>query len=160
MTRLGSATAAAAAVALAISGSAGAHADARPHGSAGRFMVKIVREKVEGRYDLAWQRLYPLHQQVASLDAYVACESLVPSPGTLAGVRVLRTFGETIQVAGQPQPIKTRAVRLRIRILSSVWPVPIAVVQTFHAIAVSGRWTWILSSDQYDYYSAGVCPYA
>jgi hypothetical protein len=34
------------------------------------------------------------------------------------------------------------------------------IVQTFHAIAVGGRWTWILSADQYSYYSAGTCPYA
>jgi hypothetical protein len=37
---------------------------------------------------------------------------------------------------------------------------PVAIVQTFHAIAVDRRWTWILSREQYAYYSAGACPYS
>ena len=37
---------------------------------------------------------------------------------------------------------------------------PVTIEQTFHAIAVKGQWKWILSADQYAYYSEGTCPYS
>lgn len=146
---------------LAIVGGAGAHANPRPPESgAGRFMVSVVRQKMQGRYDLVWQSLYPAHQRVASREAYVACESLIPSPGRLAGVRTLRVFRERIDVAGQTRPVLSNAVIVRVRVRSPLLPVTIRIVQTFHAIRVGGRWTWILSPEQYEYYSTGACPYA
>jgi hypothetical protein len=39
-------------------------------------------------------------------------------------------------------------------------PFPVTIEQTFHAIAVKGQWKWILSADQYAYYSEGTCPYS
>ena len=39
-------------------------------------------------------------------------------------------------------------------------PFPVTIEQTFHAIAVKGQWKWILSADQYAYYSEGPCPYS
>src|SRR5215210_56779 len=82
--------------------------------SAGKYMVSVVKEKMNGEYALAWQTLYPPHQHVASLDAYVGCESLIPSAGTLLGVRVVRTSNETIHIAGRRKAIVTRAVRVRV----------------------------------------------
>jgi hypothetical protein len=127
---------------------------------AGRFMTEIVREKLEGDYGRAWESLHPAHQGVVSRDAYVACESLVPSPGDLVGIRATRVFSERIRVAGASRRIRSRAVRVRVSVVPTGLLVPMVVSQTFHAIAVRGRWTWILSADQYEYYSAGTCPYA
>jgi hypothetical protein len=133
----------------------------RPPDPAGKYMVSVVRDKIESRYSSAWETLYPPHQRVASLEAYVACESLVPSPGTLVGVKALRIFNETIHVAGQRLPISTRAVKVRVSVASPlVGLIPVVIVQTFHAVRVSRHWTWILSSDQYANYSAGACPYS
>jgi hypothetical protein len=128
--------------------------------AAGRFLTEIVREKIEGNYARAWESLHPAHQEVVLREAYVACESLIPSPGTLAGVRATRVFSERIRVAGLPGRIRSRAVRVRVSVVPPGWLVPVVVWQTFHAIAVRGRWTWILGADQYDYYIAGTCPYA
>jgi hypothetical protein len=143
----------------AVAAPAGACA-APPRRSAGPFMVRIVRQKMESRYDLAWTSLYPLHQRVASLEAYVACESLVPSPGTLINVRSVRNVPESIRVSGRTTTIATRAVTVSVTVLSPLSPFPVRVVETFHAVPVSGHWTWILSPDQYQSYSDGACPYS
>ena len=139
---------------------AGAGRGIRPHEPAGKYMTGLVKDKLEGDYALAWRSLYPRHQRVATLEAYVGCESLIPRPGTLAGVKVLRVFGERIQIAGEPRKLKTRAVRIRVAVASPAFPLfPVTIVQTFHALAVQGQWRWILSANQYAYYRAGTCPY-
>jgi hypothetical protein len=124
-------------------------------------MVSVVKQKLANDYGLAWQTLYPAHQRVAAREAYVSCESLTPTAGTLVSVKIVRTFGESIRIAGQSHKLKTRAVRVRVAVASPEFTLfPVAIVQTFHAIAVNGQWKWILSSDQYAYYSAGTCPYS
>lgn len=148
-------------VALASSAVARADRGLRPAEPAGSYMVSIVKQKLESDYATAWQSLYPPHQRVASLEAYVGCESLVSSPGTLLGVKVLRTFDERIRVAGRYPKVSTRAVRVRVTVSSPNFPLfPVVVDQTFHAVAVKRHWRWILSPDQYANYRAGVCPYA
>lgn len=132
----------------------------RPAEPAGKYMTRIVKEKLEADYDLAWQSLFPPHQRVASLEAYVGCESLIPRPGTLVAIKVLRVFDERIRIAGEPRTLKTRAVRVRVDLASPLLPLlPVTIVRTFHAIAVEGQWRWILSLNQYTYYRAGTCPY-
>jgi hypothetical protein len=133
----------------------------RPAEPAGKYMVSVVRQKMESRYALAWETLYPPHQRVASLEAYVTCESLLPSPGTLIGVQALRVFNQSIHVAGRRGSILTKAIKVRVSVTSPmVGLIPVLVVQTFHAVRVGTSWSWILSADQYANYSAGVCPYA
>jgi hypothetical protein len=140
-----------------------AHADpvVRPAEPAGKYMAAIVKQKLANQYDLAWKSLYPAHQRVASLDAYVACESLTPAAGDLVGIKVLRSFDERIRVAGLPRKLMTRAVSVRVKVASPYTaPFPVTIEQTFHAIAVLGQWRWILSASQYQYYSEGTCPYS
>ncbi len=157
---LAAASGASGAAAQSLAGVAPADRGNWPVESAGAYMTTIVKQKLASEYGLAWLSLYPPHQRVATLDAYVGCEGLVPRPGTLVAVKVLRVFDERIRIAGEPGKLKTRAVRVRVAIASPAFPLfPVAVVNTFHAIAVDGRWTWILSRDQYGYYSAGTCPY-
>jgi hypothetical protein len=161
ITRLGLAPLATILVIAVAAGAAGADRGIRPVEPAGTYMTTIVKQKLANEYGLAWQSLYPPHQRVATLEAYVGCESLVPRPGTLISVKVLRVFDERIAVAGQRRKRNTRAVRVRVSIASPEFTLfPVTIVQTFHAIAVDRRWTWILSREQYAYYSAGACPYS
>jgi hypothetical protein len=160
MFRIGVSIAVAAAT-LVVAGTAQADQGVRPAEPAGKYMTEVVQQKLANEYDLAWQSLYPPHQRVASHDAYVGCESLVPLAGTLVGIKVVRVFDERIRVAGAQRKLKTRAVRVRVAVASPVFTLfPVTVVQTFHAVAVDRQWKWILSRDQYAYYSAGACPYA
>lgn len=148
-------------VALAAVGAAQADRVVRPAEPAGKYMTGVVEDKLANEYEHVWQSLYAPHQRVASLDAYVACESLTPTAGTLIGIKVLRTFNERIRIAGAQRKLMTRAVRVRVMIASPIYtPFPVAIEQTFHAIAVKGQWKWILSADQYAYYSEGTCPYS
>jgi hypothetical protein len=131
-----------------------------PAEPAGTYMTAVVKQKLRSDYAAAWQTLYPPHQRVATLDAYVGCESLVASAGTLLGVRVLHSFDERIRIAGRKGKLLTRAVKIRVSVASPLYTAwPVSITQTFHAIAVDGHWRWILSPDQYAYYSAGACPY-
>lgn len=149
------------AAALVAAATAQATPGVRPAEPAGKYMTGVVKQKLANEYEDAWQSLYPPHQRVATLEAYVGCESLVPPPGTLVAVNVLRTFDERIHVAGVSRRLMTRAVRVRVAVSAPSFPdFPVAVTQTFHAIAVGAQWKWILSTDQYAYYSAGGCPYA
>jgi hypothetical protein len=132
-----------------------------PAEPAAAYMTTIVKEKLTNQYELAWQSLYPAHQRVASLEAYVECESLTPPAGALIAIKVVRVFDERIALAGIKRKLMTRAVRVRVVVASPVFTLyPVTITQTFHAIAVRGQWKWILSADQYAYYSAGSCPYS
>lgn len=122
-------------------------------------MVSVVKQKLANDYGLAWQTLYPAHQRVAAREAYVSCESLTPTAGTILSVRALHTFNERIVVAGKRAKILTKAIDVRVTVASPYVLFPVVFEQTFHAIAVRGSWRWILSADQYVYYSAGECPY-
>ena len=150
------------AIALGSAGGVSARATPRPPATgAGKFMKTVVSEKLGRRYDLVWETLYPRHQQVASREAFVDCESRIPWPGAdSSSVRVLRVFRERFRVAGESRKLETTAVHVRVTGVASGLPVPFVVEKTFHALRVGGRWKWILSPDQYAYYNSGTCPYA
>jgi len=148
------------AAALVAAGVAQAERGVRPAEPAGKYMTGVVKQKLGNEYDLAWQSLYPPHQRIATLDAYVACESLTAPAGPLVAIKVMRTFDERIRIAGTSRKVMTRAIRMRVAVAVPQFPFPIIIDQTFHAIAVAGQWKWILSADQYAYYRAGGCPYA
>jgi hypothetical protein len=120
----------------------------------------IAREKLTRQFEVAWASLYSPDQEVATREAYVACESLVPWSGRVAFVRVVHVFNERIWIAGAPQRLPTKAVRMRVTVVATSVPIPVVIAQTFHAIRVGGDWRWILSQGQYAYYCAGTCPYA
>ena len=149
------------AAAVVAAGTAQANPGVRPAEPAGKYMTQVVKQKLANQYEDAWQSLYPPHQRVATLESYVGCESLVPDMGTLVGIKVVRVFNERIHVAGVARRLMTRAVRVRVAVAAPSFPqFPVTVTQTFHAIAVGAQWKWILSADQFAYYSAGSCPYA
>ena len=126
-------------------------------GDPGAFVAQLVREIAANDYAGAWATLYPAHQRIASLDAYVACEQLSPIPGKLTSVNVLGVSDRQVQVAGQPAAVSGKAVRVRLAI-TDAGPDPIVLTHTSHAVAVAGHWTWILPPERFAAYRAGRCP--
>jgi len=126
--------------------------------SAANFMVAIVRQKIGDQNELAWQQLYPLHQAVAPLGIFIACQSSIPFPGTLLQVRALRVVTENTPVAGVATSLSSKAITLRVKVRVDFSPRPLVVLTTLHAVPVRGHWAWILSAAQYGAYSAGECP--
>ena len=126
--------------------------------SAASFMVSLVRYKIEGPYARAWESLYPSHQLVANVDAYVACQASIPSAGRLLQVRATRVTNERIQIAGFVGTFASKAVTIRVTVrVPGLWS-PVVIVQSFHAIWADGKWSWILSAAQYEAFRGGVCP--
>ena len=122
---LAAASGASGAAAQSLAGVAPADRGNWPVEPAGTYMTTIVKQKLASEYGLAWQSLYPPHQRVATLDAYVGCESLVPRPGTLVAVKVLRVFDERIRDrrrAGQAED--ARRARPRRHCLARIPAVP------------------------------------
>jgi hypothetical protein len=126
----------------------GAIATALPTSSAseraGKFMAAIAREKLARQFDVAWASLYTPHQEVATREAYVACESRISWSGSVAAVRIVRVFPEQIWIAGATRKLATTAVSMRITVVATATPIPVVIAQTFHAIRVGGGWRWIL----------------
>jgi hypothetical protein len=121
-------------------------------------MSSLIRQKATGQYDLAWKSLHPLHQQVAPEKVYVHCENQTVFPGRLIKVDVLNVKDEPVLIAGQHSTVESKAVTLRVSVNSPGIPKPVVVKDTYHAVAVDGHWTWILTAENFGEYKAGHCP--
>jgi hypothetical protein len=121
-------------------------------------MSSLIRQKATGQYDLAWKSLHPSHQRVAPEKIYVRCENLTVFPGRLIKVSVLRVKDEPVLIAGAKESVASKAVTLRVAVNSPGIPKPVVVTDTYHAVAVDGRWTWILTKENFAEYKAGRCP--
>jgi hypothetical protein len=120
------------------------------------FLTTVVQQIAGNDYADAWVSLHPAQKLVADRDAYVACESQSPIPGRLASVTVLDVSDEEVRVAGEGTT-PGKAVRLKLSI-GGLGGDPVVVTHTGHAVAVSGRWTWILPPERFADYEAGRCP--
>jgi hypothetical protein len=129
-----------------------------PTQTPGLFMTSLVREKATGQYELAWKSLHPLHQRVASEKDYIKCENQTVFPGHLIKVSVVRVIDEPVRIAGETESVASKAVTLKVAVNSPGIPKPVVVTDTYHAIAVDGHWTWILTADNFAQYKAGRCP--
>jgi hypothetical protein len=121
-------------------------------------MSSLIREKATGQYNLAWRSLHPLHQEVAPEKVYVRCENLTVFPGRLMKVSVVRVIDEPVRIAGEKDSVPSKAVTLKVSVNSPGIPKPVVVTDTYHAVAVDGHWTWILTKDNFAQYKAGTCP--
>jgi hypothetical protein len=142
-------------LATALTGCGGGSGE-EPGGDPAGFIVQLVRNVAAGRHDAAWADLYPPHQRVAARAEYARCEERDPFPGRLAEVVVLKVFDEPARVAGQPQPLQSIAVRVRMVVRRPTMNERFE--HTFHAVAVDGRWRWYLPAARFDAYRAGLCP--
>jgi len=136
----------------------GGSSSGTPTETAGLFMSSLIRQKATGQYELAWKSLHPLHQQVAPERIYVRCENLTVFPGHLIRVSVLDVKDEPVRIAGEKDQVASKAVTLKVLVNSPGIPRPVVVKDTYHAIAVNGHWTWILTRENFAQYKAGHCP--
>ena len=136
-------------------GSTGSGAPAQ---TPGLFMSSLIREKATGQYELAWKSLHPLHQAVAPEKVYIDCENQTVFPGHLIKVSVVRVKDEPVRIAGEQESVASKAVTLKVAVNSPGIPRPVVVTDTYHAIAVEGRWTWILTAENFAQYKSGRCP--
>ena len=155
-----------AAAAIAIGVFLGVWAAGSDHGSAAKqptddpaiFLRGIVTEIAANDYDSAWQRLHPAQQRVATRTTYVRCEQLTPIPGHLDWIRVVSTKDERINVPGDSGIVDSKAVTLRLKLSEPVLKESVIVTKTVHAVAVDGRWRWILTPERFGTYRARSCP--
>ena len=144
---------------LAAAGCGGSSSPAGPPGQTpGLFMSSLIRQKATGQYDLAWKSLHPLHQHVAPEKIYVKCENQTVFPGRLIKIAVVKVKDEPVRIAGERASVASKAVTLRVSVNSPGIPKPVVVTDTYHAIAVDGHWTWILTAENFAEYKAGHCP--
>ena len=113
---------------------------AAPKEPVGTFMTRILREEIDGQWGRQWSELNPGHQKLISRAQYIACSrSIGTNIGTGKEVfHVLAVQDDPIHVAGVPQ----RTAKL-VTISFRSPGVP-ALTYRLHAVAVNGRWTWIL----------------
>jgi hypothetical protein len=128
-----------------------------PHGDAVAFLTGVVEDIAANRYDHAWQTLHPAQKLVVTRGVYVRCEGLVPIPGHLSSIKALRVADEQVVVAGGDNvPVASKAVTFRWTV-SAPAKEPSSTTHTVHAVAVNGRWTWIMSPKRFRLYDTKVC---
>ena len=112
--------------------------------SAVAFLAQTIRRIAANDYAAVWPNLYPPQRTAIPESQYVACESAAPVVGRLRSLTPLKVRRSRIHVAGGP-PRRVDSVAVTFRIVAS----PEAasgqgLIHTVHAIAIAGRWTWIL----------------
>jgi hypothetical protein len=128
-----------------------------PSGDPALFLRGVVAQLVRNDYASAWRTLHPEHQRVAPLEEYVACESLSPVPGQLESIRVLRVRTARLQVTADTPPVLSKAVTLRLTLLEPSLGERVVLTHTVHAVAVDGRWSWVLPPQRYELYRSDGC---
>ena len=124
----------------------------------GLFYTSLIREKATGQYELAWESLHPFHQRFAPRMTYIQCENQTAFPGRLLDVSVVRVIDEPVQIAGEDHTVPAKAVTIKVSVDYPGISKPVVVEDTYHAISVGGRWTWILTRANFADYKAGNCP--
>ena len=136
--------------------SASAASQAMPQASPVAFLEQVIAQVVDNDYGRAWQTLHPAHQRVAPLREYVRCEERSPIPGRLSGIQIDGVRDEQLRIAGAA-PVDAKAVSLRITLRNLATGQREAVPATLHAVAVEGKWRWILPQRRYALYQANAC---
>jgi hypothetical protein len=122
------------------------------------FLDHVVRILAANDYESAYPLLHPQQRRLVSAGEYVACEQASPVPGKLTSLRVLRSTSERIHVAGtNTGRVPSTAVTFELQ-LTGLLPGESATIDlTAHAVAVAGRWTWILSPARLALHRSGTC---
>jgi hypothetical protein len=145
---------AAAVAGLAVGGCGSGSGNAGPRENVGIFMTRILREEINGKWAREWSELHPGHQRLITRSQYVACSrELRTDIGTGAEVfRVLDVRTEAIDVRGIPQRT-SKLVTITFHSGGSANP----LTYRLHAVAVNGRWAWILGSGFLSEVARGRC---
>ena len=135
----------------------GRSAAARPSGDPVVFLKGVITQLVRNDYEHAYLTLHPAQQHVVSRQDYVRCENQTPIIGHLDSATVVRAFDDLVLVpGGDPHPVVSKVVTFRLR-LTQQGLGTITLAHTVHAVAIGGRWTWILTPHRYGLYRAGGC---
>lgn len=132
---------AAVALLLVAAGCGGSSSATVPNESVGLFMTRILREELNGQWARQWGDLHPAHKQLITRAQYVRCSR---SMGTN-----IATGDETYRVlAVKDEPIDVFAVPQRdSKVVTIQYHSPVSNASPrhdMHAVAVDGKWTWIL----------------
>jgi hypothetical protein len=129
-------------------GGTGAIAGSGGQESAKAFVQRITTEFSRGQSGRLWDELAPADQAIVSRARYTACEG---NEGfTLRAVKVLDSYSERVEVDGASE--HSDAVTLQVTSDTGV------TTATLHAVPISGRLRWILSSADRAAFSSGKCP--
>ncbi len=111
-----------------------------PKESVGVFMTRILREEINGQWAKQWSELHPGHRQLITRAQYVTCSRAMGTNIAKGkeSFHVLDVHDEPIDVKGVPQQT-SKLVTISFRV-----PGNTALTYRLHAVAVGGRWTWIL----------------
>jgi hypothetical protein len=121
-------------------GSASARA---PGENVGVFMTRILREEIRGQWARQWGELHPGHQRLITRLQYVAC-----SRGLETNIATGREVFKVLDVRDQPIDVRgvsqrtSKLVTISFRTRGS----RNALTYQLHAVAMQGRWTWILGA--------------
>jgi hypothetical protein len=125
--------------------------DQRP----GAFMEQVYRRLLVGRHGGAWDLLHPAHQEVVSRARYVECAAAWPPSPELRSFEVLEVFPDPLEVPLIPETTST-AVRYRVTVAAGSESE--SFTATGHAVAVDGRWRWVLTAPDISAFERGECP--
>jgi hypothetical protein len=123
----------------------------------GVFLKSVVRQIVSNDYEHAWLTLHPAQQQLVPQADYVRCELQSPVAGRLAWIRIVRVRDARFAVGGLNRVVTGKAVTLRIKLTDDDTGSSVVVTHTAHAVAVAGRWRWILPAERIGLYSSSAC---
>jgi len=146
----------AAVVVLLAAGCGGGGGTAAPRESAGVFIARILREEIRGQWGRQWLELHPGHQRLITQGQYVACSrGLGTNIATGKEIfHVLRVEDQAIHVRGVPQ---RTAKLVTINVRQPGQRQRNGLTYKLHAVAVGGRWTWILGDRFLDELARGRC---
>jgi hypothetical protein len=121
-------------------GCGGASAGARGE-NVGVFMTRILREEIGGQWARQWGELHPGHQRLITRLQYVACSRALET-----NIATGREVFKVLDV--RDQPIDVRGVSQRTSKLVTIsfhaGGGANALTYQLHAVALQGRWAWIL----------------
>lgn len=138
-------------VAVAAAGCGGTSA---PSERVGAFVTRILREEINGQWAEQWKELHPAHQQLITRTQYVTCSRQIGTDIATGGeiFKVLDVRDAPIDVAHVPQHT-SKLVTISLRQPGSTGPLTYRV----HAVAVGGRWAWVLGQKFLSQLSRGRC---
>ena len=117
-------------------------ATAAPRENVGVFMTRILREEINGQWSKQWTELHPGHQKLITRAQYVACSREIGTDIASGNevFHVLAVEDQAIHVSGVSQRTS------KLVTISFSHPGAPALTYRLHAVAVGGRWTWILGN--------------
>ena len=115
---------------------------ATPKESVGVFMTRILREEIQGQWARQWSELHPGHQRLITRAQYVACSREMQTNIATGGevFHVLDVQDDPIHIQGVPQ----RTSKLVTITFHQRGKASGGLTYRLHAVAVGGRWSWIL----------------